>query len=130
MRINCPYCGERGLDEFAYHGDATVTRPDHAAPDAMVEFVAYVYERTNPHSWHRELWYHSAGCQSWLVVTRHVTSHAIASVESAKDVALKRIAARREATDAGAIEVPLEISAEPSSGGRPDRSKPHDSFQV
>ena len=22
MRINCPYCGDRSLDEFVYHGDA------------------------------------------------------------------------------------------------------------
>ena len=96
MRIKCPFCGERSLDEFAYHGDATVTRPDPAAPNAMAEFVSYLYERTNPDEWHRELWYHAAGCQSWLVVTRHVTCHVITSVESAKDVAFKRLAARQE----------------------------------
>ncbi len=28
MRITCPYCGERALEEFTYRGDATVTRPD------------------------------------------------------------------------------------------------------
>ncbi len=28
MRIKCPYCGERALEEFTYRGDATVTRPD------------------------------------------------------------------------------------------------------
>ena len=27
MRIKCPYCGERALEEFTYRGDATVTRP-------------------------------------------------------------------------------------------------------
>ena len=24
MRIKCPYCGERALEEFTYRGDATV----------------------------------------------------------------------------------------------------------
>jgi sarcosine oxidase subunit delta len=90
MRINCPYCGERSLEEFAYHGDATVARPDAAAPNTMTEFISYVYGRANPDGWHRELWYHAAGCQSWLVVTRHVTTHAITAVESAKDVARLR----------------------------------------
>lgn len=93
MRINCPFCGERGLDEFLYHGDATVTRPDRAAPNAMAEFVSYVYERTNPPGMHRELWYHAAGCRSWLVVTRGIATHTITSVELARDVALKREAA-------------------------------------
>lgn len=91
MRIKCPFCGERGLDEFAYYGDATVTRPDLAAPDAMEKFTAYVYERANPAGLHRELWYHAAGCHAWLVVTRDTTSHKIATVETARDVALKRV---------------------------------------
>ncbi|MBV9703816.1 MAG: sarcosine oxidase subunit delta, partial [Methylobacteriaceae bacterium] len=27
MRIPCPYCGERGNAEYAYLGDAGVSRP-------------------------------------------------------------------------------------------------------
>lgn len=90
MRINCPHCGERSLDEYLYHGDATLTRPDMASPNAMDEFVSYVFVRTNPPGKHRELWYHSAGCHAWLVVTREIATHNILSVELAKDVALAR----------------------------------------
>ena len=90
MRINCPCCGERCLDEFVYHGDASVTRPDALAPSAMADFVSYVYERTNTPGLHRELWFHAAGCHSWLVVTRGIATHAITSVEFARDVARKR----------------------------------------
>ena len=90
MRICCPYCGERSLDEFSYYGDATVARPDFAAPDAPARFIAYVYERTNPAGQHRELWYHAAGCHAWLVVTRDTRTHKIAAVETARDVALRR----------------------------------------
>ena len=32
MRIKCPYCGERALEEFTYRGDATVTRPTSLEP--------------------------------------------------------------------------------------------------
>jgi sarcosine oxidase subunit delta len=88
MRIACPHCGLRGVDEFAYLGDATVTRP--AADASESAFADYVYLRDNPAGVHRELWSHALGCQSWLVVTRDTRTHAIESVEAARDVALAR----------------------------------------
>lgn len=94
MRINCPHCGERSLDEYLYLGDATITRPDPAAPDAAAQFYAYGYERANVAGPHKELWYHSAGCHAWLVVERDTRTHEISSVASAKDVALSRNAAK------------------------------------
>lgn len=90
MRITCPCCGERSLDEFSYYGDATVARPDALGPEAGQQYYAYVFERTNSPGDHRELWYHAAGCHAWLVITRNVSNHAISQVELAKDVALKR----------------------------------------
>lgn len=96
MRIACPHCGERSLDEFLYSGDATVKRPNFESPTAMEEFVAYTFVRTNPPGLHRELWYHAAGCHSWLVVTRNVSTHAIASVELARDVALAEKSATKD----------------------------------
>ncbi|MFC3691536.1 sarcosine oxidase subunit delta [Chenggangzhangella methanolivorans] len=90
MRIACPYCGARGVDEFSYLGDATVVRPDPAAETALADFVDYVHTRENPFGRHRELWQHASGCQSWLVVTRDTRTHAIEAVEVAKDVALAR----------------------------------------
>ncbi len=101
MRIACPYCGARGVDEFAYLGDATVVRPDPAAPDAGTAFADYVYLRDNPAGRHRELWQHALGCQSWLVVTRDVRTHAIASVEVARDVALARVPRQAKLGEAG-----------------------------
>lgn len=80
MRIDCPYCGERDAHEFAYLGDATVVRPDPAKPGVAQAFYDYVYLRDNPAGPHRELWYHTAGCHSWLVVTRDTRTHAISAV--------------------------------------------------
>lgn len=93
MRIQCPCCGERSLDEFNYHGDASVVRPNAFAPTAMSDFLAYVYERDNRDGDHRELWYHAAGCHAWLVVTRNVRSHIISDVRIARGVARERDAA-------------------------------------
>jgi methylglutamate dehydrogenase subunit B len=88
MRIPCVYCGERGHEEFTYLGDATIQRPTAAATPS--EWHAYGYLRENPSGPHRELWQHVAGCRAWLVVTRDTRTHAITSVEAARDVALSR----------------------------------------
>ena len=90
MRIACPFCGERGNEEFVYHGDATLTRPDPGAAGATQTFADYVYLRDNVRGLHRELWYHAAGCHGWLVVTRDTMSHEIKRVEFASDVARAR----------------------------------------
>jgi methylglutamate dehydrogenase subunit B len=81
MRILCPFCGERDLSEFAYHGDAAFKRPDADAPEADADFYAAVYLRDNPAGPHAELWYHAAGCRSWLRVTRDTRTHEILSVD-------------------------------------------------
>lgn len=94
MRITCPYCGERSLDEYVYSGDASVSRPDPASPDAAEQFYRYGYERQNVAGPHKELWYHSAGCHAWLVVERDTRTHEILTIETAKDAALKRNASK------------------------------------
>jgi heterotetrameric sarcosine oxidase delta subunit len=90
MRISCPYCGERGLEEYSYHGDATVARPRDGSAAPSQVWADYVYLRDNPAGLHRELWYHAAGCHAWLVVARDLGNHEIAAVELARDVALAR----------------------------------------
>jgi sarcosine oxidase subunit delta len=90
MRFNCPYCGERGVAEFLYQGDATVRRPRDGGAVATQAWTNYVYFRDNPYGVHEELWYHSAGCHAWLVVTRDLRDHAVLGVRAAKDVARER----------------------------------------
>jgi sarcosine oxidase subunit delta len=84
MRIPCPFCGARDVGEFAYLGDAAFTRPDTAAPDAAARFADAVYLRDNPAGPHAELWYHAAGCRSWLRVMRDTHTHAILGVAYAR----------------------------------------------
>jgi len=81
MRIQCPYCGEREVNEFAYLGDANIERPDPNAPDAAARFFEAVYLRDNPAGPHNELWYHTYGCRSWLRVTRNTLTHEILRVQ-------------------------------------------------
>jgi sarcosine oxidase subunit delta len=86
MRITCPFCGERGLAEFAYHGDATVRRPRDGGAAPTDSWTDYVYIRENSAGAHKELWYHAGGCHAWLVVTRDLRSHEILGVKPARDV--------------------------------------------
>jgi methylglutamate dehydrogenase subunit B len=81
MRIPCPHCGDRDVREFAYLGDAAVVRPQPDSPDALGQFVNYVYLRDNPAGAHREYWYHGFGCQAWLVITRDTRTHVVLSAE-------------------------------------------------
>jgi sarcosine oxidase subunit delta len=83
MRIRCPYCGERPLEEFTYRGDATLRRPDSLDAPAEDAWVDYVYRRDNPAGPLREHWYHGAGCHAWLVLTRDTRTHEIADVAPA-----------------------------------------------
>ncbi len=84
MRIPCPHCGTRDVREFSYLGDAKPVRPDPNSADAIDRFNTYVYVRDNPLGRHSELWYHAAGCQTWLVVERDTRTHAITGARSCK----------------------------------------------
>ena len=81
MRIPCPHCGTRDVREFIYLGDASVRRPDPGAENAAAAFADYVYFRDNPSGPHREYWYHAAGCQCWIVITRDTEKHTIVGTE-------------------------------------------------
>lgn len=88
MIIDHPLLGPRDAQEFTYLGDAAlIDRPDWQAGDALDRFHDYLYLRDNPAGEHRELWFHEQGDRSWLVVTRNTITHAITSVELARDVA-------------------------------------------
>lgn len=74
MRLSCPLCGPRDLREFTYRG-AALTRP---APEAGEDaWDDYLHLRDNPAGPHAELWYHGAGCASWIEVRRDTRTHAV-----------------------------------------------------
>ena len=78
MRIDCPFCGSRDVQEFVYRGSAEAVAANLAA-DEDAQFAA-VYLRDNPAGAIDEYWYHAQGCRTWLVVTRDTRTHAITVV--------------------------------------------------
>ena len=84
MRIKCPLCGDRDSREFTNKGHETY--PDRPTDDAWSPaWDNYLHLRDNPAGVTRDLWYHHAGCTSWLVVERDTTTHDILRVELAAD---------------------------------------------
>ena len=78
MRITCPLCGPRDRREFYYYGSEDyLTRPEGEDFDVI---DAHLHLRDNPAGETAELWYHEAGCTSWLAVTRNTVTHEIAAV--------------------------------------------------
>lgn len=85
MRLKCPLCGDRALEEFSYRGDATVRRPCGAGPTDLKGWLDYVYFRDNPKGRHREHWQHTGGCRAWISVERDTGTHDIFAVRLARD---------------------------------------------
>ena len=85
MRIPCPFCGERDLQEYCFLGEAVLKRPDPEASDAQKQFHDYVHIRKNTAGTTSELWLHTYGCRSWIVVQRNTLTHEIFSSEFASD---------------------------------------------
>lgn len=80
MRIHCPHCGERSVDEFMPFGAAGLTRP--ATEAGLQAYVDYVYMRDNPAGPHLELFQHLGGCRAFLSVLRDTRTHAIQAVHA------------------------------------------------
>jgi sarcosine oxidase subunit delta len=74
LLIRCPYCEmERPEIEFAYSGQAHLTRPDpNGASDA--EWTDFLYFRANPKGEHAERWRHAAGCGRFFNAVRDTQS--------------------------------------------------------
>lgn len=80
LLIHCPFCGPRESAEFAYGGDASVTRPADPESVSDEEWAGYLFMRTNAKGSHLEHWFHRDGCRSWIRVRRSTVSHDIDSV--------------------------------------------------
>jgi len=81
MIIVCPWCGKRDVAKFTYQGDGTVKRPA-MSETALEPFEAYVYDRENPAGLHKEIWQHTGGCRSHVLVERDTVTHKVFSCEA------------------------------------------------
>ena len=80
LLIDCPNCGPRAEEEFAYGGEAHISRPE--APDQLTDgdWADYLYMRTNAKGIHFERWMHAHGCRRWCKAARDTTTNAVRAV--------------------------------------------------
>ena len=67
----------RSQNEFAYGGDASVTRPELNKEISDSEWDSFVYLRKSLRGKHLELWHHISGCRQWFKAQRDTATHEI-----------------------------------------------------
>jgi heterotetrameric sarcosine oxidase delta subunit len=73
--LDCPRCGRRPIDEFAFGGERRPV-PDWIEGDDARNFdEVWMFE--NPAGPTTERWFHSAGCRRWLTVRRDTTTDTV-----------------------------------------------------
>lgn len=73
--IDCPWCGKRDEEEFAYGGEAHIVRPKD--PDALSDeqWADYLFMRKNTKGEYLERWNHAHGCRRWFNMQRNTATH-------------------------------------------------------
>jgi sarcosine oxidase subunit delta len=76
--LDCPTCGRRPLDEFAFGGERRATRSSITEPDARDFDEVWIFD--NPDRRTTERWFHAAGCRRWLTVVRDTSIDRVEAV--------------------------------------------------
>lgn len=71
MRLYCPFCGPRELEEFQFY---------KTLPNAGTTSFERTYLRVDSLTLSREHWQHLRGCRAWLEVERNPSSGAVLSI--------------------------------------------------
>ena len=74
LRIRCPHCGVRAVEEFSY-GEIPFT-PD-TVTDSDARDVDRAFMHTNAEGVVTERWFHTAGCRRWMTVQRDTRTNEI-----------------------------------------------------
>jgi sarcosine oxidase subunit delta len=67
VKITCPHCGERPIEEFIY-GEIPTVPESITDPDARD--IDRAFMRSNPEGITIERWFHVFGCRRWLTLQR------------------------------------------------------------
>ena len=66
--LDCPRCGRRPLEEFAFGGEVREVPDSITDPDARDFDEVWIFE--NPVDETTERWFHSHGCRRWMTIRR------------------------------------------------------------
>ena len=69
--LECPNCGRRPIEEFAFGGERPSV-PDRIT-DPLERDIDYAWMHDNVNGATSERWFHGAGCRRWLTVGRNTS---------------------------------------------------------
>jgi heterotetrameric sarcosine oxidase delta subunit len=67
VKITCPHCGERPIEEFIYGEIPTVPE---SITDLDARDIDRAFMRSNPEGISTERWFHVFGCRRWMTLQR------------------------------------------------------------
>ena len=67
LRLPCPHCGVRAIEEFMY---GEIPTPPESLENADARDVDRAYMHTNTEGPVTERWFHTAGCRRWFTIQR------------------------------------------------------------
>ena len=74
LRIACPHCGVRAVEEFVY---GEILSTPASIVDADARDVDRAFMHTNTEGVVTERWFHAFGCRRWLTLTRDTRTNDI-----------------------------------------------------
>ncbi|NQW04081.1 MAG: sarcosine oxidase subunit delta [Acidobacteria bacterium] len=74
LRISCPHCGVRAVEEFV-HGEIPTIPEGIVEPEARDLDRAFMH--TNAEGVVVERWFHAFGCRRWLTLARDTRTNDI-----------------------------------------------------
>ena len=86
LLIPCPYCGPRDQSEFDYGGRVIALPGLEASAEDWHQALHLSCDNDRRVDEH---WYHGAGCERWIRVSRDLYSHEISEVAGIGDEAAK-----------------------------------------
>jgi heterotetrameric sarcosine oxidase delta subunit len=74
LRLECPHCGVRAIEEFAY---GEILTPPETLTDPDARDLDRAFMHTNTEGIVTERWFHTAGCRRWLTIRRDTRTNEI-----------------------------------------------------
>ena len=67
LRLECPHCGVRAVEEFTY---GEIPSPPESLLDPDARDLDRAFMHTNTEGVVTERWFHTAGCRRWFTARR------------------------------------------------------------
>jgi heterotetrameric sarcosine oxidase delta subunit len=80
LRLNCPNCGSRPIEEFAFGGELPSVPDRLTDPDERD--IDYVWMYDNIEGVTTERWFHQAGCRRWHTARRNTVTDSIIATDT------------------------------------------------